>query len=207
EAGFWHVALVGRGCKFDLKLIGALVERRIPETHTFHIPRGECAITLEDVHLQLELLVDGSIVTRSIQKWLDYEELSQHWMRIRLKSKENDTLECTSFRSSGKSGQTQLRVRCVGNIVPRDVSVNATKKNQNWWLHFTTAIMSVIPIFFFTSLSELPVYIPTCNKVSLVVYATIEMHETDRVLRQFEFQQSILVAPQDLDDLHPIDLR
>ncbi|MBA0843204.1 hypothetical protein Goarm_000415 [Gossypium armourianum] len=44
-------------------------------------------------------------------------------------------------------------------------------------------------------------------KVSLVVYVTIEMHELDRVLRQFEFKQSILVAPQDLDDLHPIDLR
>ncbi|MFQ6642705.1 hypothetical protein Gotur_017697 [Gossypium turneri] len=27
EAGFWHVATVGRGCKLDPKLISALVER------------------------------------------------------------------------------------------------------------------------------------------------------------------------------------
>ncbi|KAK5825294.1 hypothetical protein PVK06_020109 [Gossypium arboreum] len=43
-------------------------------------------------------------------------------------------------------------------------------------------------------------------KVSLVMYATMEMHELNRVLPQFGFRQSILVAPYDLDDLHSIDL-
>ncbi|MFQ6665932.1 hypothetical protein Gotur_032476 [Gossypium turneri] len=27
EAGFWHVATIGWGCKLDLKLISALIER------------------------------------------------------------------------------------------------------------------------------------------------------------------------------------
>ncbi|MBA0829538.1 hypothetical protein Goarm_014140, partial [Gossypium armourianum] len=67
EAGFLHVALIGQGCKLDPELISALVERWISETHTFHIPCGECTITLEYVHLQLGLLVDGSVVTGSIQ--------------------------------------------------------------------------------------------------------------------------------------------
>ncbi|MBA0620849.1 hypothetical protein Godav_006518 [Gossypium davidsonii] len=40
-------------------------------------------------------------------------------------------------------------------------------------------------------------------KVPLVVYATVEM----QVLQQFGFRQSIPVAFQDIDDLHPIDLR
>ncbi|MBA0705782.1 hypothetical protein Golax_017943, partial [Gossypium laxum] len=44
-------------------------------------------------------------------------------------------------------------------------------------------------------------------KVSLVVYVTVEMHESNRVLQQFGFRQSIPVAPQYLDDLHHIDLR
>ncbi|MFQ6671314.1 hypothetical protein Gotur_035899 [Gossypium turneri] len=65
-ANFLHVALVGRGCKLDPKLISALVERWRPETHTFHLSCGECTITLEDVHLQLGLPVDGSVVTGSI---------------------------------------------------------------------------------------------------------------------------------------------
>ncbi|MBA0764262.1 hypothetical protein Gotri_013624, partial [Gossypium trilobum] len=62
-AGFWHVANIGRGCKLDPKLISAFVERWRPETHTFHLPCGECTITLEDVQLQLGLSVDGSVLT------------------------------------------------------------------------------------------------------------------------------------------------
>ena len=67
EAGFWHVATVGRGCKLESKLISALIERWRPETHTFHLPCGECTITLEDVHLHLGLPVDGHPVTGSAQ--------------------------------------------------------------------------------------------------------------------------------------------
>ncbi|MBA0783088.1 hypothetical protein Gotri_000859, partial [Gossypium trilobum] len=32
-------------------------------THTFYLPCGECTITLEDISLQLDLLVDGDVVT------------------------------------------------------------------------------------------------------------------------------------------------
>ncbi|MFQ6623943.1 hypothetical protein Gotur_003361 [Gossypium turneri] len=67
EASFWHVATIGRGCKLDLKLISVLIERWRPEMHTFHLPCGECTITLEDVQLQLGLPVDGSTLTGSIQ--------------------------------------------------------------------------------------------------------------------------------------------
>ncbi|MBA0682215.1 hypothetical protein Goari_023950 [Gossypium aridum] len=44
-------------------------------------------------------------------------------------------------------------------------------------------------------------------KAPLVVYTTVKMHKVNRVLWPFRFQQSILVAPQVLDDLHCIDLR
>ncbi|MBA0656011.1 hypothetical protein Goklo_008416, partial [Gossypium klotzschianum] len=67
EAGSWHVATIGRGCKLDPKLISALIERWRPETHTFHLPCGKCTITFEDVHLQLGLPVDGSALTRFVQ--------------------------------------------------------------------------------------------------------------------------------------------
>ncbi|MBA0771908.1 hypothetical protein Gotri_007370 [Gossypium trilobum] len=67
EAGFWHVATIGQGCKLDPKLISALIERWRPETHTFHLPCGECIITLEDMQLQLGLLGNGSALTESVQ--------------------------------------------------------------------------------------------------------------------------------------------
>ncbi|MBA0729768.1 hypothetical protein Golax_022873, partial [Gossypium laxum] len=38
-----------------------------PETHTFHLPNGECTITLEDVQLQLGLPVNGSALIGSVQ--------------------------------------------------------------------------------------------------------------------------------------------
>ncbi|MFQ6624654.1 hypothetical protein Gotur_003662 [Gossypium turneri] len=67
EASFWPVANIGRGCKLDPKLISAFKERWRPEMHTFHLPCGECTITLEDVQLQLGLPVDESVITGSIQ--------------------------------------------------------------------------------------------------------------------------------------------
>ncbi|MFQ6659729.1 hypothetical protein Gotur_028513 [Gossypium turneri] len=50
---------------FDLRynLISALVECWRLETHTFHLPCGECTVTLEDVALQLGLSINKSVVT------------------------------------------------------------------------------------------------------------------------------------------------
>ncbi|MFQ6661468.1 hypothetical protein Gotur_029620 [Gossypium turneri] len=73
DVGFSHVALVGKGCKLDPTLVSALVERWRPKMHKFHLSCDECTITLEDVQLQLELLVDGRVVTGSVHAadWRD----------------------------------------------------------------------------------------------------------------------------------------
>ncbi|KAH1115145.1 hypothetical protein J1N35_008523 [Gossypium stocksii] len=43
-------------------------------------------------------------------------------------------------------------------------------------------------------------------RVPLVNYATVEMHQTNKVLRQFRFRQLIPVASEVLDDQYKIDL-
>ncbi|KAK5776159.1 hypothetical protein PVK06_044118 [Gossypium arboreum] len=67
ETGFCQVTTIGRGCKLDLKLLNALIERWRLETHTFYLPCRECFIFLKDVQLQLRLSVYGYAVTGSAQ--------------------------------------------------------------------------------------------------------------------------------------------
>src|SRR5262249_13835825 len=71
QAGFYGVTRVGF-FQLDWALITALVERWRPETHTFHLPQGECTITLQDVEIQFGLPVDGRAVTgSSAENWED----------------------------------------------------------------------------------------------------------------------------------------
>ncbi|MFQ6631846.1 hypothetical protein Gotur_008730 [Gossypium turneri] len=76
-----------------------------------------------------------------------------------------------------------------------------SKAQFQWTPHEDSEIRAVIPDELFQNLNILHV------KVPLVNYATVEMHQTDRVLRQFKFQQPIPVASEVLDDEHKIDLR
>ncbi|XP_050876542.1 protein MAIN-LIKE 2-like [Lathyrus oleraceus] len=59
--GFANVAKIA-SLKVNSKLIVALLKRWRPETHTFHLPTGECIITLEDVSMLLGLRINGKAV-------------------------------------------------------------------------------------------------------------------------------------------------
>ncbi|MFQ6623941.1 hypothetical protein Gotur_003361 [Gossypium turneri] len=62
-----------------------------------------------------------------------------------------------------------------------------------WTPYEDLTIRAVISDEFFQNLNIWHV------KVQLINYATIEMHQTDRVLQQFRFRQSIPKAPEVLD--------
>lgn len=49
--------------QIEWSLITALIERWRPETHTFHLPMGECMISLQDVNVLLSLRIDDAAVT------------------------------------------------------------------------------------------------------------------------------------------------
>ncbi|MBA0853636.1 hypothetical protein Goshw_020138, partial [Gossypium schwendimanii] len=66
DVGFLHMDRMGMGCKLNPTLVRVLVERWRSETHAFHLPCGECTMTLEDMQLQLRLSMDGSVVIGSV---------------------------------------------------------------------------------------------------------------------------------------------
>ncbi|KAG8478879.1 hypothetical protein CXB51_028740 [Gossypium anomalum] len=76
-----------------------------------------------------------------------------------------------------------------------------TNNEFQWTPYEDPAIRVVIPDDFFQNLNIWHV------KVPLVNYAIVEMHQSDKVLRQFGFRQPILVEPEVLDDEHKVDLR
>ncbi|XP_058774766.1 serine/threonine-protein phosphatase 7 long form homolog [Vicia villosa] len=61
RAGFGVVAKINFR-SVDSKLVVAMLERWRPETHTFHLPTGECTIMLEDVSMLFGLRIDGRAV-------------------------------------------------------------------------------------------------------------------------------------------------
>nr|KYP75620.1 Serine/threonine protein phosphatase 7 long form isogeny [Cajanus cajan] len=77
--GFAKAAKV-RHFKFDHSLITSLVERWRTETHAFHLPMGECTVTLQDVALYVDIKVDGRPVTKP--SYLDWGGLCGTYLSV-----------------------------------------------------------------------------------------------------------------------------
>nr|XP_025701217.1 protein MAIN-LIKE 1-like [Arachis hypogaea] len=69
-AGLYHLArLNSQWFWVDEPLLSAFIERWRLETHTFHMPFGECTVTLEDVAYQLGLPIDGELVSGCLSEF------------------------------------------------------------------------------------------------------------------------------------------
>ncbi|XP_016700015.1 serine/threonine-protein phosphatase 7 long form homolog [Gossypium hirsutum] len=103
--------------------------------HTFHLLRGECTITLEDMQLQLGLLVDGYPVTGSTQSadWgaicyvllgaildnINEVWIEMRWLRDTFLDLDNDLIELERIRYA----QAYILEMIEGYLMP-DLSGN-----------------------------------------------------------------------------------
>ncbi|MFQ6640069.1 hypothetical protein Gotur_014503 [Gossypium turneri] len=163
---FLHVALVGRGCKLDPKLINALVERWRPEMHTFHLPCDECTITLEYV------------IYNCGYPWMGRARIEMAWLQNKFAELAEDSIEEERERYA-----RAYILQIIRGILMPDKSRNLrhctercvrrrNQKNKNWWLPFSSTIMGSVLLSIFTFSSELPLYIPTRNKCRLLSKCT-----------------------------------
>ncbi|KAG8472626.1 hypothetical protein CXB51_034310 [Gossypium anomalum] len=76
-----------------------------------------------------------------------------------------------------------------------------SKAEIEWMSYADLRIQEYIPSKFLTNRNIWHI------KVALIIFTTVEMHESDRVMHQFRFRQSILSSPQDIEELHKIELR
>ncbi|RYR18853.1 hypothetical protein Ahy_B03g063462 [Arachis hypogaea] len=72
-AGLYHLARLNNQWFWVYEpLLSAFIERWRPETHTIHMPFGECTITLQNVAYQLGLSIDGEAISGC---FIDFEHL------------------------------------------------------------------------------------------------------------------------------------
>ncbi|KAH1097789.1 hypothetical protein J1N35_014710 [Gossypium stocksii] len=215
------------GCKLDLKLISELIERWRPETHTFHLPCGECTITLQDVHLQLGLPVDGYVVTEfaSSSDWgaICYEllgatpdyinggRIQMGWLRDTFPELDNDSTELERIRYARAYILEMIGGGCLSLLQswarfrflflrPRvdhpytfplitsyvgiptsleDIRLLLDQQSDTqfeWTPYEDPVIRAVILDEYFQNPNAWHVKLPLVN------YATVEMHQSDRVL-------------------------
>ncbi|XP_025692572.1 serine/threonine-protein phosphatase 7 long form homolog [Arachis hypogaea] len=108
--GFYHASQIGI-VKCQKALVNALIERWYPDTHTFHLSIGECAVTLEDVAMILGLPTDGLPVTgmtiNSVEA-LEVECLDQFGVAPRKAECRGSGIKLTWLRDQKERLQLQL---------------------------------------------------------------------------------------------------
>ncbi|KAL5184363.1 Serine/threonine-protein phosphatase 7 long form [Glycine soja] len=179
-----------RHFKIDHHLVTALVERWRPEMHTFHLPVGECTITLEDVALQLGIRVDGRPITGAT--YCDWKEMCEQYLgvvppkgeaivgsAIKLKWLQDNMLsfpaEPTQQWSGGGFSFTGTP---HGDVISYRMRLDHMTAEQFLWnpyLHFLDALES-------TAFVDSSIW-TTCT--SLICFSIVEWHQTDIVKLQF----------------------
>ncbi|KAA0057535.1 uncharacterized protein E6C27_scaffold497G00050 [Cucumis melo var. makuwa] len=214
-AGFLGVSQVGF-MQLDWHLITALVERWRPVTHTFHMPCGECTITLQDVAVQLgvasgwgasnriikfeELPLDADIV--SVQRYAR-AYIMQLIGGFLFANKSNTLVHFLRDRwpidvATSMDIRQILHYSSTENVVAFRWS---TFEFQINWTPYTPDIMASLPVRCQSGQAVWTYVGP------LICFHLVEKHQPDRILRQFNMLQTPPAISYTDQRLHQIDLR
>ncbi|PPS14494.1 hypothetical protein GOBAR_AA06081 [Gossypium barbadense] len=189
EAGFWHVAMIGRG-SYILQIIGGYLMPGLSR-NLVHL---RWLLKLVDFRAAGEFSWGSAVLETLYREMCGTTRLNkakiggcllllQSWAQFRfpfLHLKYSRMLKIYLIRCNHLASYARLPT-CLEDIrlLLENVIPDEYLQNPNAW-HV---------------------------KVPLVNFAIVEMHQSDRVLRQFGFRQPIPMAPEVLDDHHKIDLR
>ncbi|KAG8481319.1 hypothetical protein CXB51_026163 [Gossypium anomalum] len=114
--------------------------------HTFHLPFGECTITLEDVALQLGVPMDGPVIT-------GFGIIS------------DKVTPCQSMlgKVSNKFDGCRILINWLEDNFdepPKDPEDQIEEVNVDWWLSTPTAIVGLVVTIIFMSQGDRPLYDP-----------------------------------------------
>ncbi|MBA0618540.1 hypothetical protein Godav_027864, partial [Gossypium davidsonii] len=208
DANFLHMAHMGRRRKLDPTLVSMLVERWRPETYKFHLPYGKCIIRHEDVQLQLGLSVGGPVVTRLVvtTDWRDVCEqllgrvldtifrgrIDMNWLKryfvgFNAKLSEVEREQQTRAYILRITGGLLMpdkswnhRPSYVGQPEElEDIQLLLDQQSEADMPYFDSRTQACIPSEFLVNPNIWHVNVP------LAVYTTMEMHKSDRIMRQF----------------------
>ncbi|KAG8480813.1 hypothetical protein CXB51_025545 [Gossypium anomalum] len=206
DAGFLDASHMLGGYKLDSTLISALVERWRPEMHIFHLPCGECTITLEDMALQLGLSVDGRVVTERVIV-TDKEDLCDTLLgkvsnkfqcdRIEIKWLEDNFGELDEYTITLEKERyaRAFILRLIGGLL-------MPKKSQilvhiSRWLPTPAAVIGVVAATIFTSLSRRTLYIPTSDKLENI---RLQLDQRSKAELEYMGRKGVIVSLHDDED-------
>ncbi|RYQ80139.1 hypothetical protein Ahy_Scaffold1g106742 isoform G [Arachis hypogaea] len=211
---FYHASQIGV-VQCQKALVNALIERWHPDTYTFHLLVGECAVNLEDVALILGLPTDGLPVTgmtMSSFEALEAECLDQFGVAPRKEEcrgccikltwlcdlKENFQLtdEISIQRwHNWERGDRRYRYLTLSHFRK---AFDEIQEGQFVWAAYDVDRVdpNIIPAEIYMQSVVWSATVP------LVSFECIEWHATDRIRRQFGFVQEVPHQKWNLDKAH-----
>ncbi|QHO56430.1 uncharacterized protein DS421_3g73620 [Arachis hypogaea] len=183
--------------------INALVERWRPETHTFHLPHGECTITLEDVAMIFGLRTHGL----PIHKFSWGSACLAHMYRSLYRASRYDCKDIDGpipLLLYARWNDYQSAIEQYKDWTTADVRRRLDDLSPDgfvWDAYSPSRIAPHLIPFKINDGADL-----WSATMTLICFETVEWHPTDRVRRQFGFHQDPPVEPMKLGASHNIVL-